>query len=88
MVKQYQKLVALEGAELSISKDALLALAGQAVKRGTGARALRSILEKLMLDLMYDLPGNKDIDKITINRAVVEGTKSPAIRKNSSKDAA
>ena len=88
MVKQYQKLVALEGAELSISKDALFALANQAVKRGTGARALRSILEKLMLDLMYDLPGNKDIDKITINRAVVEGKKSPVIRKGSSKDAA
>jgi ATP-dependent Clp protease ATP-binding subunit ClpX len=88
MVKQYQKLVALEGAELSISKDALFALAKQAVKRGTGARALRSILEKLMLDLMYDLPGNNDIDKITINRAVVEGKKSPVIRKGSSKDAA
>ena len=88
MVKQYQKLVALEGAELSIAKDALLALAGQAVKRGTGARALRSILEKLMLDLMYELPGKKDIDKITINRAVVEGKKSPTIRKRSSKDAA
>ncbi|MCP4848552.1 MAG: ATP-dependent Clp protease ATP-binding subunit ClpX [Verrucomicrobiaceae bacterium] len=88
MVKQYQKLVALEGAELSISKDALLALADQAVKRGTGARALRSILEKLMLDLMYELPGSKDIDKITINRAVVEGKKSPAISKGNSKDAA
>ena len=88
MVKQYQKLVALEGAELNISKDALFALANQAVKRGTGARALRSILEKLMLDLMYDLPGNKDIEKITINRAVVEGKKPPSIRKSSSKDAA
>ena len=88
MVKQYQKLVALEGAELSISKDALFALANQAVKRGTGARALRSILEKLMLDLMYDLPGNKNIEKVTINRAVVEGKKPPSIRKNNSKDAA
>ncbi|MED5586871.1 MAG: ATP-dependent Clp protease ATP-binding subunit ClpX [Verrucomicrobiota bacterium] len=88
MVKQYQKLVALEGAELSISKDALFALAKQAVKRGTGARALRSILEKLMLDLMYELPGNKDIEKITINRAVVEGNKPPSIRKDSGKDAA
>ncbi len=88
MVKQYQKLVALEGYELGISKDALFAIAKQAVKRGTGARALRSILEKLMLDLMYDLPDSKGAGKITINRAVVEGKKAPAIRKSSSKDAA
>ena len=80
--------MALEGYELGISKDALFAIAKQAVKRGTGARALRSILEKLMLDLMYDLPDSKGAGKITINRAVVEGKKAPAIRKSSSKDAA
>jgi ATP-dependent Clp protease ATP-binding subunit ClpX len=88
MVKQYQKLVALEGAELHITKDALLAIAEHAVKRGTGARALRSIFEKIMLDVMYDLPGRKDIDKVTINRAVVEGKKQPVMRKCADKDAA
>ena len=87
-VKQYQKLVALEGAELHITKDALHAVAEQAVKRGTGARALRSIFEKLMLDVMYDLPGRKDIGKITINRGVVEGKKPPVVRKRADKDAA
>ena len=81
MVKQYQKLVALEGADLHLTKDALTAIAAQAVKRGTGARALRSIFEKMMLDIMYELPGRKDVSKITINRAVVEGKKTPVLRK-------
>ena len=91
MVKQYSKLLALEGVELNITKDALQALAEEAVKRGTGARALRSIFEKLMLDIMYDLPSRKDVAKVTINRAVVEGKKAPALKKKSpgkDKDAA
>ncbi|MDC0048083.1 ATP-dependent Clp protease ATP-binding subunit ClpX [Verrucomicrobia bacterium] len=88
MLKQYQKLIALEGAELNLTKDALQGLAQEAVKRGTGARALRSIFEKLMLDIMYELPSNKDIKKISINRSVVEGKKSPVLRKKAKKDAA
>jgi ATP-dependent Clp protease ATP-binding subunit ClpX len=88
MLKQYQKLIALEGAELSLTKDALQGLAQEAVKRGTGARALRSIFEKLMLDIMYELPSNKDIKKISINRSVVDGKKSPVLRKKAKKDAA
>ena len=88
MLKQYQKLIALEGAELSLTKDALQGLAKEAVKRGTGARALRSIFEKLMLDIMYELPSNKDIKKISINRAVVDGKKGPVLRKKAKKDAA
>jgi len=88
MLKQYQKLIALEGAELNLTKDALQGLAQEAVKRGTGARALRSIFEKLMLDIMYELPSNKDIKKISINRSVVDGKKSPILRKKANKDAA
>ncbi|MEO1859927.1 MAG: ATP-dependent Clp protease ATP-binding subunit ClpX [Verrucomicrobiales bacterium] len=88
MLKQYQKLIALEGAELNLTKDALQGLAQEAVKRGTGARALRSIFEKLMLDIMYELPSNKDIKKISINRSVVDGKKSPVLRKKANKDAA
>jgi len=89
MVKQYRKLLALEGVELNLTKDALQALAEEAVKRGTGARALRSIFEKLMLDVMYDLPSRKDIAKVTINRAVVEGKKTPTLKKKQiGKDAA
>ncbi len=91
MIKQYSKLVAMEGVELNFTKDALQALAEAAVKRGTGARALRSIIERLMLDVMYDLPSRKDVTRVSINRAVVEGKKPPLMRKNGrqdSKDAA
>ncbi len=88
MVKQYNKLFAMEGANLTITRDALRALAAQAVKKGTGARALRSLLERLMLDVMYDLPSREDIADVTINRAVVEGRKSPLIRKKQDQDAA
>ena len=88
MVKQYNKLFAMEGANLTITRDALRALAAQAVKKGTGARALRSLLERLMLDVMYDLPSREDIADVTINRAVVEGRRGPLIRKKQDQDAA
>ena len=88
MVKQYSKLLAMEGSGLTITKDALRALAAQAVKKGTGARALRSLLERLMLDIMYDLPSREDIADVTINRAVVEGRRGPLIRKKQDQDAA
>lgn len=88
MVKQYQKLFAMEGVNLELTKDALRALAEEAIKRGTGARALRAILEKLMLDLMYEIPSREDISGVTINRGVVEGKRQPIIRKKQEKDVA
>ncbi len=88
MIKQYSKLFAMEGVNLTVTRDALRALAAQAVKKGTGARALRSLLERLMLDVMYDLPSREDIADVTINRAVVEGRRSPLIRKKQDQDAA
>ncbi len=88
MVKQYSKLFAMEGVNLTVTRDALRALAAQAVKKGTGARALRSLLERLMLDVMYDLPSREDIADVTVNRAVVEGRRSPLIRKKQDQDAA
>jgi ATP-dependent Clp protease ATP-binding subunit ClpX len=88
MIKQYTKLFAMEGVRLSVTKDALKALAGQAVTKGTGARALRSMLERIMLDIMYDVPSREDIAEVTLNRAVVEGKKLPLIRKKQDKDAA
>jgi ATP-dependent Clp protease ATP-binding subunit ClpX len=81
LVKQYQKQLALNGVRLKISRDALRALAEEAVRRGTGARALRSIFESIMLDIMYDIPSRDDVESVSINRGVVEGTKPPAIRK-------
>ena len=88
MIKQYGKLFAMEGVNLTVTRDALRALAAQAVKKGTGARALRSLLEKLMLEIMYDLPSRDDIADVTINRAVVEGRRAPLIRKKQDQDAA
>src|SRR5436189_407481 len=88
MVKQYTKLFSMEGVRLSVTKDALRALAAQAVTKGTGARALRSMLERIMLDIMYEVPSREDIAEVTINRAVVAGRKLPLIRKKQDKDAA
>src|SRR5215813_4530399 len=73
LTKQYSKLMAMEGVELEFSSDALRELAAQAHKKGTGARAMRSLIERLMLDIMYDVPSSEDILHIMINRAVVAG---------------
>lgn len=88
IIKQYQKLLGMNDVKLKITKDGLAALADEAVKRGTGARALRAIFEKLMLDIMYDIPSRKDVATVTINRQVVEGKKAPTITKKSTIDAA
>src|SRR5471030_1643016 len=88
LTKQYTKLFAMDNVGLTFTKDALKGLAQEAVRKGTGARALRAILEKLMLDLMYDLPSREDILEVTINRAVIDGKKSPLIRRKQDKEAA
>lgn len=88
MVKQYNKLLSMEGVNLVVTKDALRLLAQQAVSKGTGARALRSIFEKIMLDVMYEVPSREDIADVVINRAVVEGKRTPLIRRKQDKDAA
>lgn len=88
MVKQFTKLLSMEGVNLTVTKDALRALAAQAATKGTGARALRSMLERIMLDVMYEVPSREDVADVTINRGVVEGKKPPIIRKKQDKDAA
>ncbi|MBB5351038.1 ATP-dependent Clp protease ATP-binding subunit ClpX [Haloferula luteola] len=89
LVKQYGKQLAMNGVKLKVTKDGLRALAEEAVKRGTGARALRSIFERLMLDVMYEVPSRDDVESVTINAAVVAGDKAPLVRKRrSDKDAA
>jgi len=88
MVKQYTKLLSMEGVNLSITKDALRALAQQASEKGTGARALRAMLERIMLDVMYDAPSREDIADVVVNRSVVEGKRPPLIRRKQDKDAA
>ncbi len=88
MVKQYSKLLAMDGITLNVSPDALTALAEQAIKRGTGARALRALFEKLMLEVMFETPSRTDVAAISISRPVVEGRKPPTIRKKPDRDAA
>lgn len=81
LVKQYGKQLALNDVKLNFTKDGLNALAKEAVKRGTGARALRSIIERIMLGVMFDIPSRKDVASVTINREVIENGKSPVIKK-------
>jgi ATP-dependent Clp protease ATP-binding subunit ClpX len=87
LTKQYSKLMSMEGVELEFTPDALKELAAQAIKKGTGARALRSLLEKLMLDVMFEIP-NSDITGCKITRQVVLGETKPALRRKNDKAAA
>jgi ATP-dependent Clp protease ATP-binding subunit ClpX len=79
LVKQFQKMFELEGVELQFRKDALTEIARLAIERKTGARGLRSILEHILLDTMYDLPSMKNVEKVVINKAVVQGKKPPLL---------
>ena len=81
LTKQFAKLLAMEGVELEFTDDALAELAALALKKGTGARALRGLIERLMLDVMYDVPDNDDIAHVKITRAVVLGESKPIIGK-------
>jgi len=80
LVKQYGKLFSMEGAELHFTRDAVAAIAEKAIELKTGARALRSIMERIMLDVMYDLPQSENVEKVVINRAVVEGRGKPKLK--------
>ncbi|MBQ9085891.1 MAG: ATP-dependent Clp protease ATP-binding subunit ClpX [Clostridia bacterium] len=77
VIKQYLKMFEIDGVELQFKDSALEAIAAQAIERNTGARGLRSIMEKLMLPTMYEVPSREDIAKVIITKACVEGTESP-----------
>jgi ATP-dependent Clp protease ATP-binding subunit ClpX len=77
LAKQYQKLLALEGVELEFEEGALKAVVEKAMERGTGARALRSIIENIMLDVMYHLPSRRNISKCIITRESILKQKEP-----------
>jgi len=79
LIKQYQKNFEYDGIELEFSEDALEAVAEQALLRGTGARGLRAILEEVLLDVMYDLPGRSDVGKCVVDRAVVLDRVNPTL---------
>jgi len=79
LVKQYSKLFSMEGADLEFREGALRAIARKALKRRTGARGLRSILEGTLLDVMYDLPGMGNVEKVVIDEGAIEATSQPII---------
>ncbi len=77
IVKQYKKLFRMEGVELEFEDDALMAVVKKAITKGTGARALRSILEEIMIDIMYKLPGKENVTRCVITKNVINKTDQP-----------
>ena len=83
LVKQYETLFRMDNVELEITDEAIAAVAEKAAEKKTGARGLRSIMEKLMTDIMFEIPSNKDITKVIINEAnVLQGTRPTMILRN------
>jgi ATP-dependent Clp protease ATP-binding subunit ClpX len=79
LVKQYQTLFKLEDTKLGFTDDALVTVARKAIERKTGARGLRSILENILLDTMFELPGMDGVDEVMIDKDVIEGRKEPIL---------
>tara|TARA_B100000941_G_scaffold111463_1_gene78186 strand:+ start:2707 stop:3972 length:1266 start_codon:yes stop_codon:yes gene_type:complete len=79
LIKQYQRLFQMEECDLEFRDDALLSIAKKAMERKTGARGLRTLLEKTLLDTMYDLPSADDIDKVVIDKSVIESSNKPLL---------
>lgn len=79
LVKQYQRLFEMENVHLEFQEDALRAVAEKAIERKTGARGLRSIMETFLLDPMFDLPGTEGVEKLVVNRDVVEHKGAPIV---------
>ncbi|MCK6578186.1 MAG: ATP-dependent Clp protease ATP-binding subunit ClpX [Anaerolineae bacterium] len=77
VVKQYQQMLALDGLKLEFAESALGAAADLALKRGTGARGLRSIIETRLLDVMYEAPGRQDVERVVVDDTVINGTHRP-----------
>ena len=77
LTKQYEKIFELEDIKLKFMENSLTAIAKRAIKRTTGARGLRSIIESILLDSMFDLPGSKDVGELVIDEDVIEGKKDP-----------
>ena len=79
LVKQYQRLFEMENVKLTFTKEALTAIARKAIERKTGARGLRSILENILLDTMFDLPSMSGVEEVVISAEVVEGEAKPLL---------
>jgi len=79
LVKQYKKLFELDGVDLEFKEDALQAIADEALRRNTGARGLRAIIEDIMLEVMYEIPSRLDVTKVAITRDVIEKKEKPLL---------
>ncbi len=79
LIKQYERLFDMEEVKLTFSEDALMAVARKAISRKTGARGLRSIMEAILLDTMFDLPGHDGVEEVVVNGEVVEGEAQPLL---------
>ena len=93
LIKQYKKLFALDHVELEIEEDAVSAIAKKAIERKTGARGLRSIFEKAMTDIMFEIPSREDVQKCIVTKGTINEEKEPTLvlgdekNKNSEADA-
>jgi ATP-dependent Clp protease ATP-binding subunit ClpX len=87
LIKQYERLFGLEDVKLVFTEDALRAIARKAMKRGTGARGLRSICEHILLDTMYELPGSTDIEEVVVTAETIENESGPTIVRRGSAEA-
>ncbi len=79
VVKQFSKLLSMEGAELEVRPAALKAIARKAIARKTGARGLRSILEDVLLDTMFELPGLSNVEKVVVDESTIDENKPPLL---------
>jgi ATP-dependent Clp protease ATP-binding subunit ClpX len=80
LTRQYQRLFEMENVDLTFSPEALQAVAKKALERNTGARGLRSILENVLLDTMYDLPSMSGVGTVDVTEGVITGKEKPALR--------
>ena len=87
LTKQYSKLFEMEGVEVDFREDGLHAVAEKAMERKTGARGLRSILEGILLDSMYNIPSRDDVSKVVIDESVIRGDSEPLLVYQSSEPA-
>jgi ATP-dependent Clp protease ATP-binding subunit ClpX len=79
LIKQYQRFFEFEDIELEVTREAMEAIADQALVRGTGARGLRAILEEVLLNVMYEMPGRTDVAKVLVEADAVLGTGTPTV---------
>lgn len=86
LTKQYGKLFSMENVKLHFTRDAIIAIANKAIALKTGARALRAIMERIMMDIMYELPQNSDVEEVTITSGSVEGKSKPKIKLKKASD--